>query len=84
MPDKADCIDGTELHIQIDVWSRKIGGVEAKQGANAVKVALDDVSLAPDGFTVVIFEHERTDHLRDPDGETHHSVVTFHALAEAQ
>lgn len=82
LPDKADCIDGAELSIQIDVWSTRTDGQEAKVIAKAVVAKLDDKPLAVDDHDAIVFEHEVTRHLTDPDGQTKHSAITFRALVQ--
>lgn len=46
--DSADCIDGAEVFIDLDVWSNAVGKVEAERGASAVRKALRHASLALD------------------------------------
>ncbi|UGX98234.1 DUF3168 domain-containing protein [Bradyrhizobium barranii subsp. barranii] len=83
LPDKAECIDGVEVSLQIDVWSRGVGYVEAKQIGAAIIAALDDQPLTVDGFNVTVFELADAQYLRDPDGLTRHGAITFRALLEA-
>lgn len=80
LPDKADCIDGAELSQQVDVWSRAVGFPECKTIAKAVVAKLDDQPLNVAGSDVIVFEHEQTRYLRDPDGLTLHAAITFFAL----
>lgn len=82
LPDKADCIDGTEISVQVDVWSRTQGFKEAKQIGAAIVAALDDQLIPATGYTVVVFEIENINYLRDPDGKTRHGALTFHALIQ--
>lgn len=82
LPDKAGCIDGAELFLQIDAWSRSVGYPEVKNIAKAIKAKLDDQPLTVAGFSVVIFEHESTQYLRDPDGLTRHAAITFRSLIQ--
>lgn len=84
LPDKADCIDGTEVSQQIDAWSRAIGKPEVKRIGAAILAALDDNPPTVEGFTCVICEIESISYLDDPDGETKHAVLTFHILLESQ
>ncbi|MCK1684246.1 DUF3168 domain-containing protein [Bradyrhizobium sp. 147] len=83
LPDKAECIDGVEIFLQVDVWSRKVGYFETKQIAAAVIAALDDQALTVDGFNVTVFELSSVQYMRDPDGQTRHAAITFRALLEA-
>lgn len=82
LPDKAGCIDGVEVYPQIDVWSRAVGFPETKAIAAAVKAALDDQPLSLNGFAVVVFEHQSTHYLRDPDGLTRHAAIVFRGLIQ--
>lgn len=80
LPDKADCIDGAELFLQVDVWSRAVGFPEAKTIAKAVVAKLDDQPIVVAGHDVVVFEHQSTQYLRDPDGLSRHAALTFRSL----
>lgn len=80
LPDKADCIDGAEMFLQVDVWSRAVGYPEAKTIAKAVVDKLDDHPLAVAAHSVIVFEHQSTNYLRDPDGLTRHAAITFRSL----
>jgi hypothetical protein len=80
LPDKASCIDGVEVFPQIDVWSRKSGFEECKAIVKQVMALLDDQPIAVSGFNVVLFEHQSTQYLRDPDGLTRHAAITFHGI----
>lgn len=82
LPDKADCIDGTEVFQQIDVWSRTSGSPGAKRLGAAVVAALDDQDLTVAGYSAVVFELQDAQYLLDPDGLTHHGVVNFRALLQ--
>lgn len=80
LPDKAGCIDGAEVIVQIDAWSRKVGYGEVKTIGAAVVAALDDQPLAVAGFDVVVFELQSVNYLADPDGLTRHAAITFRSL----
>lgn len=82
LPDKADCIDGVEVFPQVDVWSRTQGYGEVKTIVKAIMDALDDQPLTLTGFAVVVFEHQSTQYLRDPDGLTRHAAITFRGLIQ--
>ncbi len=83
LPDKADCIDGTEIFFNIDGWSRNITTPEVKRISKAIVAALDDQALTVSGYTAVIFELSTVNYLRDPDGITRHVAITFRALIQA-
>jgi len=80
LPDKAECIDGTEVFPQVDIWSRGPGYPEAKAIAKAVLLALDDQGIQVEGFNTVVFEVQSINYLRDPDGKTRHAAITFRGL----
>jgi len=84
VPDKADCIDGSEVFVQVDVWSRGINYEEAKTIGKAVVAALDDHedTISVEGFSVIVFELQSVQYLRDPDGLTRHGAITFRALIQ--
>ena len=80
LPDKAGCIDGAEVMLQIDAWSRAVGFPEVKGIAKAIVAKLDDQPLSIEDHDVVVFEHQETRYLRDPDGLTQHAALTFRAV----
>ncbi len=82
LPDKADCIDGTEVFVQIDAWSRAVGYPEVKGIGAAIVNALDDKPLTVTSYTNVVFEIQNIQYLRDPDGLTRHAALTFRALIQ--
>lgn len=86
LPDAAECLDGSvEVTATIDVWSRTVGKVEAKQISGAIVSLLNfNASLTLTGYRLVSIEHESSRHLDDPDGLTSHSVVTFRALIDEE
>ena len=82
LSENADCIEGADIAIQIDVWSRAVGSAEAKEIASLVARVLDDADLALAVNALVYFNHEATTVVRDPDGLTTHAVVRFSAFVE--
>lgn len=82
LPDEADCIDGAEINVTIDAWSRAVGFPEVHKLAAAVKRALHKAELDLGDTALVMIEHDGTRTLRDPDGLTSHAVITFRALIE--
>ncbi len=82
LPDKADCIDGAEVSLQIDVWSRAVGYPESKTIAAAVLSKLDDKPLSVSGHDVIVFQHQSTNYLRDQDGLTRHAAISFRSLIQ--
>lgn len=83
--DIAECLDATQVELQIDVWSLTSppGFAEAATIAGAVKASIfrlaDDGNSPPfsiAGFRVVAVEPLSTDYLTDPsDGATVHAVI---------
>lgn len=82
LPDKADCIDGTEIFWQIDGWARDPSFPKTRQIAKAIVAALDDQDIPCDSYTVVISELNTTNYLRDPDGLTRQCAVSMRFLVQ--
>lgn len=80
--DDADCITGVELTLQVDVWSRAVGSVEAKRLTDLVRKALHRRSLELSANALVDTWVELTRVFRDPDGVTTHGVVQVTAMLE--
>ena len=80
--DDADCIDGLEISLDIDVWSRAPGFPEAKKISDEIRKALKTPELTIPTNELVYFRHRQTRFLRDPDGKTAHAVMTFEGFAE--
>lgn len=85
IPSPADCYDGSESFIQIDVWSRRSGYPEVKRIASDVRSLLmdDDLSLPLDGHRLELMEVQDTAYSRDPDGKTSRARITLRALTQA-
>jgi len=84
LEDEADCIDGTEHFLDLHVWSQARGRVEAKAISGVVREELRGTALTLDGHAFCLSEVESTRHLKDPDGATAHSILTFRVLTEAE
>lgn len=80
--DDVDCINGFEISLDIDVWSRDVGFPEAKTISDAIRRALTSPDITIPTNALVYFRHRQTRFLRDPDGLTSHAVMTFEAFAE--
>lgn len=80
--DDADCIDGFEISLDIDIWSRANGYPEAKRISDEVRKAIKSADLTLSTNALVDFRHRQTRFLRDPDGLTSHAVMTFEGFAE--
>lgn len=82
IPENADCLDASEIILQIDAWSRDPGYREVRRVAKAVVASLDESSLPIADNALVYFEYDGRRILRDPDGLTSHAVLTFRAGVE--
>jgi hypothetical protein len=80
--DDADCIVGSEITMQIDVWSKADGAVEAKRLTNLVRKALHHKSLELNDNALVDTHVALWRVFRDQDGITTHGVVTVTCLVE--
>jgi hypothetical protein len=78
----ADCIAAGEHFLQIDVWSRKPGRLEAKDLTHAVKLALHGAGIELASHALALIEVEGERHFTDPDGLTTHGVVNLRAMIE--
>ncbi len=83
LDDGAACIDGAEVFVTLDAWSRVRGTMEAKRICAAVARALHeaDLDLGPEHRLIEIMHRSSTVFL-DADGLTAHGVMTFRALTE--
>lgn len=81
--DSADCLDGTEIFVEIDVWSNAVGKPEASQAAGAIRKALHGAGFVlPDPYALVDIEHQDTT-VADEDGDLlTRARMTFRALLE--
>lgn len=82
LADNADCIEGTESFLQVDVWSRAVGFPESKRVAGQVRSLVNNATPALSGHHLVLLEWRDSQYLNDPDGLTKHVVMTFRALTE--
>jgi Protein of unknown function (DUF3168) len=79
---RADCIAGSEVYLDLDVWSRAVGYPEAKTIADQVRGILDDADLPLDGHHVELMLFESVTFERDPDGLTSRGRMLFRALTQ--
>lgn len=79
---RADCYDGTESFVEINVWSRTVGFPEAKGIADRVREVLDRADLTLDGHTLELFDFQDARAVRDPDGITNRIIMNFRALSQ--
>lgn len=82
LSDDAECINGFEIALQVDVWSRAVGSPEAKTIADAIRTSLRDYDFPLVSNALVLFQHQQTRFLRDPDGLTTHGIIIFEAFIE--
>jgi hypothetical protein len=82
--DNQDCRRGSEVFLDIHVWSRGVGWGEAKTIASQVRDALDDEPLALDGHILDLLDFDEARFLRDPDGITSHVAMSFRALTQPE
>lgn len=82
LPDKASCLDGAEVSWAIHGWTAGPKSQGVRELAAAILSALDEHDLVVTGHRVILFEHEQTQTLEDPDGLTKHVVCVFRALTE--
>lgn len=84
--DSADCIDGLDIGLQIDVWSWGDGEAystaECSKIAQAVRRALHDQELDLSETGLVNLRHRITRIMTASDGITHHAALTFEATIE--
>lgn len=78
----ADCYDGSEVFLQIDVWTTTTGFPETKRIAGQVRSELHDADLQLDGHTLELLEFQDTVYSRDPDGKTRRARITLRALTQ--
>jgi len=77
LQDDATCQTGYEITMNLDVWSRKPGFVEAKQIVHAVVKSLHNWGAELATNRLITLQHRQTRMFRDPDGLTSHGVVEF-------
>jgi len=71
---------GSEVSVNVDVWSRYRGSLEAKNIMDRIHTLLHDSSLSVTGSNFINMRFEFSDIIRDPDGITRHGVMRFRAI----
>lgn len=66
-PDDSQCVDGFTVNMQIDVWSKWPGYVEAKTIAGEIHGLLHKKTLAATGYNVVDIWSDGAVYSRDAD-----------------
>ncbi len=84
LKDNQDCRRGSEVFLEVHVWSRAVGWGEAKAIASQVRDAIDDESLVLDGHVLDLLDFEDARYIRDPDGLTSHVAMSFRALTQPE
>ena len=80
--DGADCVNGQEITIQLDCWSRSVGFLECKNLVDAVRKALHEQELVLTDNALAEMRVQLTRVFRDPDGLTSHGVVQVTAVVQ--
>lgn len=82
LADNADCIEGTESFLQVDIWSDAVGFPQVKTIAGQVRSLLNGTTPDLDFHRVILLEWRDTQYLNDPNGLVKHAAMTFRALTE--
>lgn len=83
--DDADCIEGSTVSQQLDVWSTYSGGFkEAREIAAQIKALLHRQNIVMTGARLVEVTVPSIRFLRDPDGITSHAAIEVRALIESE
>lgn len=80
--EQVECLQGAELYVTIDAWSRAVGKGEVKAIGQKIITALDDVDLSNSGLKVNSCLLNDVNYIDDPDGLTSHGILTFHILTD--
>ena len=79
----AECLDGENGVLQIDVWSREPGRLECKRITDRIATMFRDTALAlPPPYRCVSVVLMQRQIFRDPDGLTMHGMVQLRVLTE--
>lgn len=76
VPDDADCVRSLTVFLQLDVWSRAVGAIEARGIAGEIYALVHDTEPALAGYSWVgpLRIESRRD-MGDPDGVTTHVAI---------
>jgi hypothetical protein len=80
--DYAECIGGETHTVQIDVWSRQVGFINAKNIVDRIKLVLSRAQLSLTDNALVEINVILARIFRDPDGATSHGVLTVELMVE--
>jgi hypothetical protein len=82
--DDSDCIEGFQVTLQIDVWTREIGYGKCSQITQAIRDSLHHRLITLSNNALVDIEVEQMQHLRDQDNRIRHGIVTMTAFVELE
>lgn len=80
--DSVQCLDGSELFIDLHVWTNEPGYKKCKLISAILKTLLHRADLTLDEERCVLIEHRITRTFQDRTVIIKHGVVTFRALTE--
>lgn len=80
--DSNECQAATDVHLDIEIWSRATGFEEIKRIASAVRTSLNRADLSLDTQRCVLLEHVTTRHSRGNELPMKQAILTFHAILE--
>lgn len=79
----ASCVTSNEHTFSVHIWSRAVGGIEAKEIGHLVRLAVPETfNLPTHAATDIVFRTERE--IGDPDGLTSHRIITFFCRVEVR
>ena len=84
IPARTECVDATEAFLDVHIWSREVGSIEAKVVGGRVLLALHDAPLDLEGHRLIALRFTGSRVFRDPDGMTTHGVYSFRALSQPE
>lgn len=84
IPDEADCLNGEEHFLQVDVWDRSQGRQgPAKDIVFAARQAIHEAELPlEEPYAMALIEVAGTEVIIDRDGITAHGILKVRALVE--
>ena len=83
LPDKAECLDGSESTITVNAYSNAPGYPEVKGIAASIVAVLDEnYDLTVEDHRVVVIELVNLAYRRDSDGLTSIADITFRVVTE--
>ncbi|MFC3163060.1 DUF3168 domain-containing protein [Ciceribacter thiooxidans] len=83
IPDDAECIDGQEITVQLDIWSRRPDRWSMDDMIAAVRAVLHEQDFDLGTSALVSLRVSLWRIIDDPDPLTVHGVVQLDALVEA-